>query len=70
MSAAARPRVEPIQNAQLVEHDCAWCDAIQGADVHSAYCPVGERAKHIQQNGGLGRCEWDHDRPSTTLEHA
>lgn len=42
-----------LVNTKLAEYDCAWCGAKRGKDVHSAACPVGERAQHIQKIGGV-----------------
>lgn len=64
--AVARSLPDLITNTQIVTEDCRWCPALAGVDVHDAYCPCGERAKQIQDMGGLGRCDWKHDMPEAT----
>jgi hypothetical protein len=52
-----------IENTVVVEHDCNWCGASAGIDVHSRGCILGER--HAQYatllRGGL--VGWPKGRP-------
>lgn len=44
-----------VTNTALAEHDCNWCGARKGKDVHTPACPIGERYQQIQ-TGEVSRC--------------
>lgn len=58
-------KVQLVQNTKLAEHDCTWCSAVAGREVHSAACPLGERYKQAQSLGGV---RWDPAAESVVIE--